>query len=474
MGFMKFYFSILCLALIACVGCKEDNNTDYAFLGGKIINATDNFVILSMGDVVVDTIKLDGNNRFIYKIDNLKTGFHTFKYGNEVQMVLLEPNDSVMLRLNTYEFDESLVFTGVGAKKNNYFINEFLQNEIEEKHIFKYSQLNSKIFSHRVDSIKAYKNEKLNKFQKKYSPSHLFSKIAQANIDYSYYASKEIYPFIHYGKNKCDIVKALPKDFYAYRKDVDYNNDFHKDYFIYNNFLKYNLNSLALEKHISHSDSKNFNRKSLCFNIDKLQLIDSLIKMPSVKNKLLFHNTFVFLSKNENKKSNKAILKSFLKKSTSKKNNATISALVITLDKLRIGNTFPDIKVLDFKKEETEIKTLISKPTAIYFWSHNFHDHFRNSHNKVNELKDKYPEIDFIAINIDNNKSHVCMSSLHKNKLFIEKEYQLSHPKKASEALAIHSMTKVFVLDSNQNIVHSNTNLFASNFEEQLLALISK
>ena len=57
-------------------------------------------------------------------------------------MVLLEPNDSIMLRFNTYEFDESLVFTGIGAKKNNYFINEFLQNEVEETRVFKYGYNN--------------------------------------------------------------------------------------------------------------------------------------------------------------------------------------------------------------------------------------------------------------------------------------------------------------------------------------------
>ena len=38
-----------------------------------------------------------------------------------------------MFRLNTLDFDESLVFTGEGAKKNNYLINLFLEHEKEEK-----------------------------------------------------------------------------------------------------------------------------------------------------------------------------------------------------------------------------------------------------------------------------------------------------------------------------------------------------
>ena len=471
---MKLYFNILYLTLILFVGCKKDNKTDYAFLGGEIINATDDFIILSTNEVVLDTIKLDGNNRFIYKIDNLKTGFYTFKHGGELQIILLEPNDSIMLRLNTYEFDESLVFTGIGAKKNNYFINEFLQNEIEEKRVFKYCQLNAKTFSHRIDSIKAIKNVKLKKFQSKYAPSDLFSKIAQSNINYNYYTSKESYPFVHYGKDKCDIVKSLPKDFYAYRKDIDYNNDFYKGYLIYNNFLRSNLNNLALEKHSKHNEDKGFNRKSLCFNLDKLHLIDSIVKIPSIKNKLLFHNAFRFLNKSDNTPNNKTVLESFLQKSTSEENKASISELVLALNKLKKGNSFPEIKILDSKNNEIDINVLINKPTAIYFWSHNFHDHFKDSHNKVNELKDKYPEIDFIAVNIDKRKTKTWISSLQKNNFSTEKEYQLRTPKDADKVLAIHPVTKVFILDEHQKIVHSNTNMFASKFEEELLVLISQ
>lgn len=471
---MKLYFSILCLALVAFVGCKKTNKTNNAFLGGEIINATDNFIVLSMEDKVIDTINLDKTNRFKYKVENLKAGFYTIKYGDETQIVLLEPSDSIMLRVNTFEFDESLVFTGVGAKKNNYFINEFLQNEIEDKRIFKYCQLNSKAFSHRIDSIKTYKNNKLNRFQKKYNPSDLFNKIAQANIDYSYFSRKEIYPFIHYGKKKSDIINSLPKDFYAYRESIDYNNNFHKDYFVYNNFLKYNFNNLALERHINHSKTKKFNRKALCFNLDKLKLIDSIITIPTIKNKLLYVNTFNFLNKNDNPENQKAILKSFLEKSTNEENKIAITDLVKTLNKLQTGNTFPNITVLNVKSEVTKINSLVNKPTAIYFWSNKFYDHFKHSHNKVKELKDKYPEVDFIAINIDNKASKSWMQSLNKNRYSLEKEFQLNDAKKGKDILAIQPMTKVFVLNKNQQIVHSNTNMFASNFEEQLLAIVSK
>ena len=49
----------------------------------------------------------------------------------EFQVFYLNPGDSLMLRVNTLEFDESLSFTGMGSKGNNLLIDLFLLNEAE-------------------------------------------------------------------------------------------------------------------------------------------------------------------------------------------------------------------------------------------------------------------------------------------------------------------------------------------------------
>ena len=159
---MKLFFQYILIALIV-FGCKTEKD-NYAYIGGEIINPSTNFVVISKSDSILESIKLDDNNRFLYKIDNLKSGIYTFRHGGEIQMVLLEPNDSIIFRLNTLDFDESLVFTGVGDKKNNYLINDFLQNEIEQKEVFKFCQLEPESFQHKVDSIKVEKNLKLKTF----------------------------------------------------------------------------------------------------------------------------------------------------------------------------------------------------------------------------------------------------------------------------------------------------------------------
>ena len=55
-------------------------------------------------------------------------------------MIIVEPNDSVMIRLNTHDFDKSLVFTGNGSHKNNYLLKTYNQNIANNRKLVKHSQ----------------------------------------------------------------------------------------------------------------------------------------------------------------------------------------------------------------------------------------------------------------------------------------------------------------------------------------------
>ncbi|MFD0988808.1 TlpA family protein disulfide reductase [Mariniflexile jejuense] len=474
---MKLYFLSL-LLLLTLFNCKNDGNNaadNYAYFGGEIINPNSDYVVLSKSDVVIDSIKLDAKNRFLYKVNDLDAGLYTFYHGGEIQMVLLEPKDSIIFRLNTLEFDESLVFTGEGDKKNNYLINEFLENEIQEKKVFKFCQLKPHVYQNRIDSLKAFKLEKLNAFKTKYPTSELFNRIAKANIDFSYYSSKEVYPFVHFDENKEAILKSLPNNFYNYRSSIDYNDAFFKDHYHYSSFLRYTINNLALKDHLKHStDNEVFKRSSLCYNMDKLKITDSLVKDGVVKNDLLQYFTINYLSKNKDVENNDVILNAFLSKSTDQKNNTLVKHYVASLNNLKEGASFPSVKLVDYNNNEVEINSLITTPTVVCFWSNTFYNHFKESHYKLNELKTKYPEVKFIVINIDNYGIEKPKHALKENRFKFKDEYQFKTPEASIEALAIQPMTKTIVVDKHQKIVYNNTNIFSINFEEQLLGAINR
>ena len=78
---------------------------------------------------VLDSARLDSHNKFSFTLDSLKLGLYTFKHGAEFQYLYLEPKDSLLMYLNTWDFDESLIFSGKGSAKNNFLIKLYLDQE---------------------------------------------------------------------------------------------------------------------------------------------------------------------------------------------------------------------------------------------------------------------------------------------------------------------------------------------------------
>ncbi len=470
-GYMKLYIYIVCIAF-TLISCGTDS-CKYAIIGGEIINRNTDYVVLFDSKDVIDTIKLDGNNRFSYKIENLIPGFYTFRHGGEIQMVLLEPGDSLMFRLNTFDFDESLVYTGIGAKKNNYLINDFLQSEKEEKQVFKLCQLTPDSFERQIDSIRARKIKKLKQYQEKHNTSELFNKIAKANIDYDYYSSKEVYPFVHYGRNKKKIIEAMPSDFYDYRKSINYNDDFFKDYFNYTSFLKRSFNNIALEKHLEHAKRDDYFWTDCCYNLDKMAAIDNIVQNEDIKNELLYHYAMTFLSKNKKIEDNDKVIKYLLAKSTNKKHTDLIVSYNQSINKLKPGESFPDIHVRNLNDVVLNMNTIINKPTVVYFWSHLYKDYFETSHKRVKELTEKYPEVEFISINIDDYSQERWASTVKKKKQALHHEYIFEKPEESVQKLAVYPLTKVILVNKDSKIVNGHANMYANGFEEEVLALLN-
>ena len=127
---------------------------------------------------------LDERNRFNKKIEHIESGLYSFGHGGEIQFVILEPNDSILIRLKTYEFDKSLVFTGKGAKKNNYLIKTFLNNERASRKLVKYASKEPEDFELFIDTRHKGELEDFENFKSKTELSDFASSIINANIDY--------------------------------------------------------------------------------------------------------------------------------------------------------------------------------------------------------------------------------------------------------------------------------------------------
>ena len=109
------------LVFVFCFSaCNDSEKTAYTYFGGKIKNPKGKYVYLNKGKKILDSARIDNHNKFSFQLDSVKLGLYTFKHGAEFQYIYLEPKDSLLLYLNTWDFDESLIFSGKGTKSPTY------------------------------------------------------------------------------------------------------------------------------------------------------------------------------------------------------------------------------------------------------------------------------------------------------------------------------------------------------------------
>lgn len=455
------------LTSFLCIGCDSESKIgDVAYFGGEIVNPNNNYVTIYNNESERDTILLDAQNRFVYKIKSLKAGLYHFTHGGEFQTLLIEPNDSILIRLNTNDFDESLVYTGIGSKKNNFLIKAFLNDEVVSKKFYKLQHLEPEEFESHINLAKQQREENLERFILEQETSPLFKKIAEAGINYSYYTYKEKYPFGYFGNNKLIHYKDLPDGFYDYRKDVDFNDVSLSGVYSYNKFMDWYFHNTALKEYYHDGSHHKFDRLALDYNLEKLRLIDSVIDNKTIKNYVLKHATRVFVYNSSSAEQSQSMLDSYLEKSTNITDKSYIKDLVTSTLSLYPGNKVPSIQIVDFNNKVVNLHEVISAPTVIYCWSSNFKFSYRNNHYMMKNLKAKYPNMNFIAININDMNTSSWKKTLNLLKYPTENEYMFKNPNEAIQKFAIANSQKVLIVDHNGHIIESNTDLFSTSIDK--------
>ena len=168
------------------------------YFGGKIINPKEDRVILFYQEKPIDTFYLDNHNKFMGGLKNVKEGLYHFMHGIEHQYIYLEPKDSLLVRLNTWDFDESLVFAGRGADRNNMLIDCFLAYEKDKTFFYEAYAQEPKAFKDRVDSLVKTKLKTYQDFIEQFpNETDGYKEILKVALTYPAYARIERYPIAH-------------------------------------------------------------------------------------------------------------------------------------------------------------------------------------------------------------------------------------------------------------------------------------
>lgn len=448
------------------LSCKnqEDSAKTITWIGGQIVNPSMDYIIFTKGDEVLDTVKLDANNFFLYKTDKIKPGLYSLRH-SESQIFYIEPGDSLMLHVNTMDFDESLAYSGKGAEQNNLLMYLYLENEAENQNLPNWYSLPSAEFTHKIDSLKKLKLHEYKDFIGKNTVSEEFKKIAEANIEYDYFIKKEIYA----AANR-NTPEKFDEGFFDYRKDIDFGREELNFYYPYYRFTNRYIENLVFSE---YKDPSVVDRNSFNFKYRQIQLIDSIVTSDTLKNSLLRYNAMWFLLNAKNADEEKRFFEEFSKLNTDKKHLAEVSEMLEATLKLTSGNTVPNVALVNTENVVKDLLSVIKGPTVIYFWSGKSPVYYKNVRSRAAELKAKYPEYEFLGINTDTHFKK-WRNTILKAGYNTTCEFQIENLSDAEKKLLIRFKNNAIVLDENGVILEGKTNLFNTNFEELLIGFLNR
>ena len=458
-----FFSSAVLLFLNSCDKPFKDN--DYtAYFGGEVSNPKTSYVLLYKDSTLIDTIPLDKNNRFYKKFDSLTPGLYTFKHDPEYQYVYFDKNDSLMVRVNANDFDNSVVFCGRGEEKNNFLMELYLKNEKDRSGMYEIFDYDLNKFEKNIDSSYTSAKQFAATHKQEQQWSDDFDAYVQASVDFPYYAKKEIYPQAHKIRTGKNILNELPKDFYGFRKKIHFNDDQITNYSPFVRYLTVMLNNIAASETVSGQNSSD---AALELNIRKLNIADSLFTSQKIKNSVLNNIAFMYLLEDQHIQNNKKFLDRFYTLSTDNKEEKQIRKIGDAVQLLKAGNRLPDIMLFNDKDEKVAANSLFKKKTVVFFWTEKAKSHIISAHKIAKNLAKKYPNVAFIAINLDEDQQEWKTELANYNFEQVQ-EYRVADFEALKAKWVITKIHRTLIINADGTIANAFTNLFDVKFEDNL------
>jgi len=268
------------LSFIFFIGCNNQNKT---FISGKIIKPTNNEILILKDEKVIKNISINSEGTFSSSLEVLNDGLYNFIHLPEFQYLIINKGDSLVLRLNSLDFDESLVFSGAGASKNNYLIDVFLDHEKEENYIKSNYKLSKIKFKRIVDSLQNIKTKHYLNYKSVIKTNFISDLIINHAILIPLYSHIENY-IISNKKNHSNNIQYFKK----YRDYIDLNIS---ELSHFKPYLDY-ITLKSINESFSEGNGYDYN---LNFNLQRLIYVDNTIDNQIIKTKLLRFIAYEYL-----------------------------------------------------------------------------------------------------------------------------------------------------------------------------------
>ncbi len=451
---------LLILILFAFTSCQSrDKLRSGIFLGGQIVNPSSRTVALYQGVNAIEALELDKKLRFERKFDSLPSGIYKLEHLPEYQTLLLEKQDSLWVRINAAVFNESIVYSGIGASKNNFLIELFLRQKQENNFLStKYSN-NKKSFKNIVDSLLNEKKQLWIEMDSLNNLSPVAQKVTQAAYIYPYANIKERYALLRGSKwtTKEDSL------FFKYRRFLAFDDN---DLAFFDPYINYIINYIS-QRALGPGESYFKAKETTDFNIRRLEVLDKEIGGNLLRNNIARAITFEEILRFENRDQHERFLQYYATVNSSPSHLAEVLNLHKDINKMDYGKPLPKT-LLQNTSRDTINSTSIPNgyPSVIYFWSQTQMNQYKKTLERVEFLKEKYDDIRFIGICIQPFNSLV--DQIQKMmKIETKDQFALINFEKASKAWVLTVLNKSIILNGRGDIIEG-----FGNFSDDDLELI--
>ena len=456
--------SFIVFFLLFCYSCEFNQyNRSGIFFGGQIVNPSSREVTLYQGNKVVETLKLDKTIRFQKKFDSIVSGIYKLEHFPEFQTVLLEEKDSLWVRINAIAFDESIVFSGIGASKNNFLMELILKQKSESEYLSSKYASNSKTFNSILDSLLTEKKQLWLKMDSVNTLSPIAQKVTQAAYIYHYANIRERYALLR------GMQWTLQEDslFFGFRKFLNYSDN---DLAFFDPYINYILNFIS-QKSLKPSIPYFKQKQTTDFNIERLKVLDQKIKGTLLRNNLARAIAFQEILTFENHLQHNRFLQYYATVNSSPVYLTEILALHSSINNMETNKPLPNIALQAVSRENVSSDSILNnKVTVIYFWSQTQMNHYKNTLEQVKYFQNKHPNIRFIGVCIQPFNSMVdqVQKMMETNP---EDQFSIIDFEKASEAWVLTLLNKAIILNFKGKIIDGFGNFSDLAFEKKLTEL---
>ena len=246
----------------------------------------------------------------------------------------------------------------------------------------------------------------------------------------------------------------------THRKNILKNKD---SLMYYGPYSQYIRNYLYNETYsLGHSPTKN--EYSSKFTVDLLNTIDSKISSKRSKDAFLRQTVISHFYNKSSCNINEDAFKTYFNLSTNNKDKKLIQNLIDDTNAIHANKQLPNFIITDYTNSRQPISAITKNKNALlFFWNPEF---VSESYlvSRVNYLSNKYPNIKFIQVKIDGDKSSRIQKLDIKNQFYIDKE-------SSAHQFLTSKMPRSILIDKKGKVINGYASISSNNLNPFLKEL---